>query len=879
MAPKLTQQRISTSQKRGLIWKSALIGMLAIVSVYLLYPTVKYYTLTSAERQAMDPTALINLRDKSLNLGLDLQGGIHLIMQVDTANMNQADADDAVNRAMTVITNRVDQFGLAEPLVQRQGTNRIVVELPGMEDVERAKNLIGRTAQLEFKLLKRDEEIRFVMDRIDMFLASGRTVSDSTAAADTTGGLFDQPAAADAKTKPFTSLFQYQTFGDGVPSFDILVNPDNVPRATVFLNNPGVQKILSDNRAMILWGPEDNFRPDGMREIFVVNAANEMTGEKVKDARVVMGSGIDAGRPEITLENTADGVRDWARISGANIGRRLGIVLDGVVHSSPRFINRIYGGTSSITGSFTQEEARDLAIVLRAGALPASVEIMEDRTVGPSLGADSIENSKNALIAGLVMVVIFMVIWYALAGVVSIFALVLNILIILAYMAYFRATLTFPGIAGIILTIGMAVDGNVLIYERIREELRAGTAVGMAIANGFKRATWTILDSNITTILTGIILYNFGTGPIRGFALTLIVGLLASMFTALVVSRVIFDVMHAKLNITANSFGILKVFTKANFQFIRNRRMAYLLSAAVILAGLVSLGIKGGPKYSIDFKGGTLLEVHFSQPVQIDDIRSALGRVDVPGTDLATSEIKYIGANEQDVLIRIVKVENMQETSGRVKDVLTTQFADRLPENRSDWLLREEQVGPSIGNELQGKAIWAAFWSIIMLIGYLSVRFDFKFSLGAILAVVHDVLVTIGLFSIMNKEISMTIVAALLTIVGFSLNDTIVIFDRIRERFHRGVKGDYLDNLNIAVNETLSRTFITNFTVFLTVLALFFFGGVVIHDFALAMLIGSITGTYSTIFIATPLLAEWHLRITQKRAAEKKTAKVKVAAE
>ena len=874
MARKITHQRITAKQKYGLIWKSAFIAILALFSLYLLYPTFKYYSISSAQRQAMDPGELIKLRDKSLNLGLDLQGGIHLIMQVDTANMSSADADDAVNRAMTVITNRVDQFGLAEPVVQRQGTDRIVIELPGMEDVERAKNLIGRTAQLEFKLLKRDEEIKFIMDRINLFLSSGKTAVDSTAAADTTGGLFaEQPQD---QSTPFSALIRYQTFSEGVPAFDMLVMPDDVPRVNVFLNNPGVQKILSDNRAMMLWGPEKNFREDGYREIFLVNAANEMTGEKVKDARVIMGSGIDAGRPEIQLENTADGVRDWARISGANIGRRLAIVLDGIVHSSPRFLNRIYGGTSSITGSFTQEEASDLSIVLRAGALPASVSIMEDRTVGPSLGADSIENSKNALMVGLGLVVIFMVMWYLLAGVVSIFALVLNILIILAYLAYFRATLTFPGIAGIILTIGMAVDGNVLIYERIREELRAGTAVGMAIANGFKRATWTILDSNITTILTGVILFNFGTGPIRGFALTLIVGLFASMFTALFVSRVIFDFMHSKMNITARSFGVLKVFTNTNFQFIRNRRWAYLASGALILAGLLSLAAKGGPKYSIDFLGGTLLEVHYEQPVQIQEIRNALAQVEVPGTDLATSEIKYIGNDERDVLIRIVKVADMQQTSDRVKTVLTSEFEDRLPENRANWLLREEQVGPSIGTELKSKAIWAIFWSIIMLIGYLTVRFDFKFSLGAILAIVHDVAVTVGMFSLMDKEISMTIVAALLTIVGFSLNDTIVIFDRIRERFRRGVKGDYADNLNIAVNETLSRTFITNFTVFLTVLAIFFFGGAVIHDIALAMVIGSITGTYSTIFIATPLLVEWHNYVERKQV-EKKVAKLKVS--
>ncbi|MFC1511676.1 protein translocase subunit SecD [Candidatus Latescibacterota bacterium] len=872
MARKISQHRISTKQKYSLVWKFLFITALVVFSFWQLYPSYQYYTMPSRERQEMDPGDYEQLRSRALNLGLDLQGGIHLVMQVDTDGMISSDAADAVDRAMTVIANRVDQFGLTEPIVQRQGENRIIIELPGMEDVERAKNLIGQTAQLEFKLLKRDEEIKFVTDRIDLYISGEEITPDSTAAADSTGtGLFEEPIE-DIESTRFTSLLRYQTWGEGVPSFDMLVAQEDVPRINVYLNDPGVQKILSDNRAMMLWGPE-NARSDGYRALFLVNDANEMTGEMVRDARVVMGSGIDAGRPEISLQNTADGVRDWARISGSNIGRRLGIVLDGIIHSSPRFMSRIYDGSSSISGSFTQEEARDLAIVLRAGALPASVSILEDRTVGPSLGADSVRASRTALIVGLSLVVVFMLAYYFFAGIIAVIALALTMLFILCYLAYFRATLTLPGIAGIILTIGMAVDANVLIFERVREELRAGNSIRMAIENGFLRARWTILDSNITTILTAIILYNFGTGPIRGFALTLMVGIVASVFSALFISRAIFDFLVTRVNLTDRTFGVMKLFTGAKVKFVDIRRRAFVLSGAMILAGIVSLAIHGGPKYSIDFLGGSMFELHFEQPVTIAEIRDALGEVNVPGTELATSEIKFIGTDNRDVLIRIVQVENMEETSERVKTVLSSRFADRLPADLNDWLLREEQVGPSIGTELKSQALWAILFSLIVLIFYITIRFEFKYSIGAIVAIVHDVLITVGIFSLLNKEISLSIVAAILTIVGYSLNDTIVVYDRIRERLRKGLKGDYQDSLNISVNETLTRTAVTSFTTILTVMALFLFGGAVIHDFSFAMLIGVVVGTYSSIFVATPVLAEWYLAVEKKRAEAKKARK------
>ncbi|MFC1539205.1 protein translocase subunit SecD [Candidatus Latescibacterota bacterium] len=870
MAQRNMTLRSSSKEKYSHAWKISFIAILVLFSLWKLYPSVQYYSMSDTELSEMDPGLMDQLRSKALNLGLDLQGGIHLVMEVNTSGMDGDEAADAVNKAMLVISNRVDQFGLAEPIVQRQGANRIIIELPGMRDVERAKTLIGQTARLEFKLLKSDEDIKFITDKINFYLSGEK---DSTAVADSTAtNIFEEQIATDDARK-FTGLLKFQQYGEGVPSFEILVAPEDIPRVNAYLKDPGVQEILESAGVVILWGPEEDLRDDDLRKLFLVNEASEMTGEMIQGARVSVGAGMEAGRSQINLETTSEGTRLWARISGANIDKRLAIVLDNIVHSSPRFTEKIYGGSSRITGAFTREEARDLSIVLRAGALPASVEIIEDRTVGPSLGADSINKSKVALIIGMGLVVVFMIVYYTAAGVIAIVALLLNMLFILAYLAYFRATLTLPGMAGIILTIGMAVDANVLIFERIREELRLGNTTRVSVDNGYRKVRWTILDSNITTFLTAIILYNFGTGPIRGFALTLMVGIVASVFTALFVTRVIFDILTHKVNLSKISIGMIELFVNTNYKFVSIRRKAFIFSGLIILAGIVSLVVNGGPKYSIDFLGGSLLELHFDQPLEISEIRDALSEVEVEGTDFSTSEIKFIGTSQKDILIRIVKVGDMKETSVKVKEALARNFEERIPSNRENWLLREELVGPSIGEELKGKALWAILFSLIVLVIYITIRFEFKFSIGALLAIVHDVVITIGIFSLLGKEISLSIIAALLTIVGYSLNDTIVVFDRIREKLSKGVREGYLESLNISVNQTLGRTVITSLTTLLTVISLFLFGGDVIHDFSFAMLIGVIVGTYSSIFVATPILAEWYIAFEQKIMQKKNIRK------
>jgi SecD/SecF fusion protein len=857
MVRRTAKLKSSSKSKYSITWKIGLIVLLILVSVWELYPSVKYFRLSDQEKSMMDPGKLEKLRTKALNLGLDLQGGIHLVMEVDTKGMDAKQIPDAVDRAITVISNRVDQFGLVEPVVQKQGTNRIIIELPGMRDVERAKKLIGTTARLEFKLLKSDQDIKFLTDKLDLYFSGAKDSSlTSTALSDTSKEL-----AGLEKQKKFTGMLQYTQTG-GEPSFDMLVKPDDVPRVKALLNDPNVQKIIESSGGVFLWGPE-KAREDGLRELFLLNSASEMTGEKIADARATAGSGMNAGQFEVQMENTKDGAREWARITGANIGKRLAIVLDSTVYSAPRIMDRISGGTSQITGNFSTDEARDLALVLRSGALPASVQILEDRTVGPSLGADSIRDSKQAFLIAMIAIIAFMLIYYMGQGTIAIIALFLNALFILAYLAFFRATLTLPGMAGIILTMGMAVDANVLVFERIREELRLGNTSRVAIDNGYFRARWTILDSNITTFLTGVILYNFGTGPIKGFALTLMVGIVSTVFTGLVASKVFTDLLTLRLHHI--SVGKLAVFKNAKVPFIQFRKWAYLFSGVIILSGIGSIIYHGGPKYSIDFLGGSLIELHFDKPVQIGDIRNALGKVDVKGTDLSTSEIQFLGKDNKDVLIRIIKVGNMQETSEKVKDTLRTSFAGSIPSDETKWVSREELVGPSIGSELRGKAWWAIIWSLVVMLIYISIRFNFQFGLGAVISLFHDPLVILGLFSILGKEISLTVIAAILAIMGYSINDTIVVFDRIREKLRKGTPEGYMVTLDRAINETLSRTTITSFLTLLSVLAIFFFGGAVIHDFSFALIIGIVIGTYSSIYVATPVVAEWYLHITSKK--------------
>jgi protein-export membrane protein SecD len=508
-------------------WKLIGVVMVTLLALWKLYPSYRYYTLSPSQREALPPKELADLRKDAIHLGLDLQGGMQMVLEVDRSRLNAAEAKDAPDRAMEVIRNRVDQFGVAEPLIQRQGEDRIVVQLPGLTDRQRAVDLIGKTALLEFKLVRTAEEARAIFERIDSFLAAR-------------GVTMGSPSDTLLRSHPLTGHF----LDMGAAAF---IRQEDVPVVERLLATPGLDSIIPGD-SQLLWGdPDQSMQGVTGRETYVVRREPEMTGGSIASAEAQVG--LDETNPGawgVSMKMTPKGRADFARVTGNNVGRQLAIVLDGVVASAPNIRERIPSGDASITGSFDANSARDLAIVLRAGALPAPVRIIEERSVGPSLGSDSIEQGLMAGVVGTILVVAFMSIYYQLSGVIAIAALVLNVLYVLAALAGFGATLTLPGIAGLVLSIGMAVDANVLIFERIREELRNNKSVRQSVTLGYDRAFRTIFDSNLTVILCCLFLFQFGTGPIKGFAVTMIIGLVANVFTAVLFTRMIYDYMLSR---------------------------------------------------------------------------------------------------------------------------------------------------------------------------------------------------------------------------------------------------------------------------------------------------------------------------------------------
>lgn len=692
--------------------------------------------------------------NERINLGLDLQGGMHLILKVDMTQLPAEAREGATDRALEVIRNRIDEFGVKEPIIHRQGEDQIVVQLPGVTDRQRALAIIRRTAHLEFKLVR------------------------------------DAP-----------ELLKQAVQG-------------NVP---------------SGHRLYEL--------ADGER--LLVEEAPVLTGETLVSAQVR----FDPSRfnaPIVGIRFNAEGAKRFGQVTAENVGRRLAIVLDGKVQSAPQIQEPIPGGEAVITGRFTPQEAADLALVLRVGALPAPVNIEEERTVGPLLGADSIRAGVKATAIGLACVFLFMAGYYLLPGLIADLALGLNFLIILGGLGMLGATLTLPGIAGILLTLGMAVDANVLIYERIREELKIGRSVRQALANGYDKAFTAILDANVTTLIAAFLLFQFGTGPIRGFAVTTVLGLTASLFTAVVVTRVILEALRRRGWL--EKIRMMRLIGETGLDFVKPRKICLGLSALLLIGGLSLFASKGQDAYGIDFTGGQLQQYRFSRPVSLPPVRAVLGELGLEGASLQ----KF--GTEQEILIR---------TSGEAVEPVREELAKAFPDNPAT-LTRVEQVGPAVGQDLRRRALQAILWALVGISLYVGFRFrSWSFGAAAILALFHDVLITVGALALTGRPMTLTLVAALLAIAGYSINDTIVIYDRIREVRRTVRKLSPAELINRAINQTLSRTLLTTLTTLLAVLALYFFGGEVLNDFAFALAVGMIAGTYSTIFIASPMLLFW----------------------
>lgn len=809
------------------------------------------------------------LQDQSIRLGLDLQGGVHVVLEVDKSNLPEDEAVDVVERAMQVISNRVNEFGVAEPIIQKSGDNRIIVELPGLKDINRAMALINQTAQLEFKLLRDESELRTAIERIDALLAAQITDTTQT---DTSASPFGSSVA---EQNPFLSLID-------VSGSEIIVPASNVTRVEEILARPDVKNFIPNGGEIRGGNIRETASGQRIRSYYYMNVIPEMTGATLADAYPQTGSGTDIGSmgvASIGFTTTDDGARTFARVTGNNIGRRMAIILDGRVFSAPNIQGRIPNGRGEITGMNSLEEAKDLSIVLRAGALPAPMEIQYKQVVGPSLGADAISSGKWASIMGLIAVFIFMAIYYRTSGLIANFALVLNLLFLLAVMAAFNATLTLPGIAGIILTMGMSIDANILIFERIKEELRAGKkTIRQAVNSGYDNALRTIVDANITTLITAFALYEFGTGPIRGFAVTLGFGIMISMFTAIVITRTLYDTLIERWHLEGVSIGKADPFGRYTFSFMKFGKTAFIITWSVILIGLITIGVRGGIKWGLDFQGGSLIEVHFDPPVEVQTIRNALGNVTIDGQslDLSQSEIKTFG--EDNILVRVASSEFSEEQLGTaVKATLKAQFPESLKGDESNWRRQESSVSPKIGKELMVDAMKAVGASIIGIILYITFRFrqvnGFRFGVGAIVALVHDVLIVLAVFSIIGEELSMPVVAALLTVVGYSTNDTIVVFDRIRESLGRARKEGFSGVVDRSVNDCLNRTMMTSLTVLL-VLGFLLAGSTSSNwGFSLALTFGVITGTYSSIFIASPIVVWWQNWVAKKREEIRRTKK------
>ena len=723
--------------QKNLKWKYLLIIAIIGLSIYSMYPL-----------------------GQKINLGLDLKGGTHLVLLVDISKLPKEAQKDAADRVKEIISNRIDKFGVTEPIVQRQGTDRVIVQLPGITDRDRAISIVKQTALLEFKLVSEDKE---------------------------------KMQAAEA---------------------------GNVPEGYELVAD-------KDGRAIL------------------VEKEGGLTGTVLADASQDFGEYTQA---EVRFTLTGEGSKKFYRLTRDNIGRRLAIILDGKLISAPTIQSAI-SDSGRITGNFTLDDAKDLALVLKSGALPAPVIIEEERTVGPALGRDSIQKGIRAALIGTGLVILFMAGYYFLSGLISDVALVLNLVILLGILAYppLGASLTLPGIAGIALTLGMAVDANVLINERIREELQLGKHLRSAISAGYKRAFITIWDSQFTTLITAIILFIFGTGPVKGFATTLSIGIIVGLFTAIYVTRIIFDTLS--LNKGFTKLHMAKIIKETKIDFVKLRKFAYLISIIFIIIGMTVFTMKGKKNLGIEFTGGSFAQFEFKNPVSAQQVRNAL------------SEIGLGGATIQDFdKGKGVIVKTPTDTSREVQKLFQEKFKDN-----EATLMTVEKIGPIVGKELARKGFYSILLSLLGICIYVGFRFEFKWAVASIIALVHDTLVCLGAIALTGREVSLPVLAALLTMIGYSINDTIVIFDRMRENARTMRKATFAEVMNISINQTLRRTILTSFTVFLVLLSLYFLGGKAINDFAFVFLVGVITGTYSSVCVASPLILDWPGRKVHKK--------------
>ncbi|MBF8961628.1 protein translocase subunit SecDF [Pontibacter sp. FD36] len=821
----------------------------------------------------------------------------------DVINAIDTEVEDAIERSFNILRTRVDKFGVSQPNIQRLGNSgRIQIELPGIDNPDRVRKLLQGMANLEFWEVWTPEEVSPYFTQLSEHLnaeekagrlnigrsSTARTQSSATtpatvqdAAADdvlaqAAATSNDTAAAASTDTTALASAAQTDS-ADALQSLQeeqmgvmgrlftmmpggIGANVRDTAKINEIFNRPDVRSIFPPNMKF-LWGvkPLVGDNRQEFVEFYAVKKGRDgkapMTGDAVNDARQDFDQN---GRPEINMTMTPAGSKRWAKLTGDNVGRQVAIVLDNYVYSAPVVQGEITGGNSSITGNFTIEEAKDLANILKAGKMPAPTRIVEEAIVGPSLGQEAINQGLISTIAGLIMVVIFMIAYYSRGGFIADLALLFNVFFILGVLAQFGAALTLPGIAGIVLTLGMAVDANVLIFERMREESLKGLSMREVINKGYDKAFSTILDANVTTFIVGFILYFFGSGPVKGFAITLMIGIVTSFFTSVFISRILVERVFKKSG--KLSFGTAlsaNMFRNVKFDVMKFRKPAYAFSLAVIVFGFVAMYINGGPNLGVDFKGGRSYVVNFDQAIAAPDVRSAL----LDDFESAGTEVKTFGAsNRVKITTSWLADDESIQADERVKAALMQgleQYSNQNPE-----ILSSSKVGATMADDIQKTALVAVLLALVGIFIYVMLRFSkWQFSLGGVVALLHDALMIIAVFSIfdlfgVSYEMDQVFIAAVLTIIGFSINDTVVIFDRVREYMHDNPNKPLRDIVNPALISTFSRTIITSLTLFVVVVILFIFGGEVLRGFSFAMIIGVLAGTYSSLFIATPIVVD-----------------------
>jgi len=820
----------------------------------------------------------------------------------------QREASNAIDNSFKVLRTRIDKFGVTSPNIQlQQGTNRILIELPGVTDEDRVRKLLQGSARLEFWETYDNMGIYPMLENVNSALAS--TLKDTetkakaadTAKTDTTdAGLLaalganrdsldtDSSEGQLALQNPLFNLLRPATAMG--PNNQVMLAPGPIvgyaqlrdtAKVNRYLENSVAKQIIPGN-VRLLWGVKPNPRTPEQLELYAikpsgVDAGPILSGNVVTDAKDDFDP--QSNSPMVTMYMNSEGAREWRRITAAasadpNNKQAIAIVLDGVVYSAPTVQGEIPNGVSQITGNFTIEDTKDLANVLKAGRLPTTAKIVEEAVVGPTLGQAAIDAGINSAIIGLIIVLIFMIFYYNRGGWVANIAVVFNVFFLMGVMASLNAVLTLPGIAGIVLTLGTAVDANVLIYERIREELGIGKSIRQAVADGYKHAMPSILDSQITTFLVGVILFFFGSGPILGFATTLMIGIITSLFTAIFITRIIFEWMLNKgWEIKVSYPWSANTLKNANFAFVQNRKKIYLASALFIVIGFVFIFTKGF-SLGVDFQGGRTYTVRYEKAIDLEEVRENLNE-----TFGLTTEVKIYGADNQ---VRVTTTYHIDETSDEADKEVLAKLNEGLSkiDGNGYEILSSQKVGPTIANDIKSRAIYAGIFSVIVIALYILIRFHkWQYSLAAAIPTIHDALVILILFSVLDGivpfslDIDQHFVAAILTVIAYSVNDTVVVFDRLREYLGMSKRRneDIGETVNLAINRTLSRTIVTSLTVIFVMAILFIFGGEVIRGFSFAILVGIIVATYSSICLAAPLIVD----LQRKKPTETQEADAK----